>query len=76
MKWFLIFLAFSGPDLIHYEIFFGAEEAQCRDKKKEILAMNRPGDRVIFYADCHPIGYTPPVVDPKKPNDKKSEVTS
>lgn len=77
IKWVLVFLVFGGPkseQLIGNEMFMGESEQECRDAKKEALSANKPGDRVIFWADCFPVDYVPPKPDTKA--DPASEVRS
>lgn len=66
-KWVLVVLLYHGPDVMFADLMLYASEKRCRDAKVEVLETNKPGDRVIAWADCHPITYEPPPAAEQKP---------
>lgn len=73
MKWFLIVISLAGAEPKNYSVFFGEDEAECREAQKYVESVAKARGATVF-SDCYQ--WKPPVIDKTKPNDKKSEVTS
>lgn len=78
LKWVIVAALYVGTDVVSSKVFALDPDvyktaADCETFRADLLKQSEAGGHTVM-AKCVELDFRPP--DPKKPSDKKSEVTS